>query len=158
MDLTGKLPVTSKSGNKYLFFIYNCDSNNISVQPMKARTDKEFLRAFNDQHNHPTTRGIKPDYMQLENEASLDFQQEICSKDIYYQIPPPGIQRQNPDEHAIITFKYHFTTGICSTDSYFPMQNWDKLLEQVGIPLILMRTSRLNPKMSAYTYINGYFE
>ena len=34
-DLTGKFPVTSIRGNKYLFFLYDYDSNCILIRPMK---------------------------------------------------------------------------------------------------------------------------
>ena len=34
-DLTGKLPVTSNRGNKYLFVLYNYDRNFILIRPMK---------------------------------------------------------------------------------------------------------------------------
>ena len=34
-DLTGKFPVTSNRGNKYLFVIYEYDSNIKLIRPMK---------------------------------------------------------------------------------------------------------------------------
>ena len=38
------------------------------------------------------------------------------------------------------------------------MQNWDRLVEQAEITLNLLQTSRLNPKLSAYTQLNGTFD
>ena len=37
---------------------------------MKNRTDKEFIRVFQDIHGHLTKRVLKPNYMRLDNEAS----------------------------------------------------------------------------------------
>ena len=42
-DLTGKFPVTSNRGNKYLFVLYDYDSNCILICPMKSRADSEFI-------------------------------------------------------------------------------------------------------------------
>ena len=72
--LTGKSPVTSNRGNKYLFFLYDYDRNCILILPMKLRSDREFIQVFTDLHEHLITRGLKPAYMRLENEASPAFQ------------------------------------------------------------------------------------
>ena len=45
-DLTGRFPVTSNWVNEYLFVLYEYDSNSILVCPMKAITNKEFIRVF----------------------------------------------------------------------------------------------------------------
>ena len=69
-DLTRRFPVTSNRGNKYLFILYEYDRNCILVCPMKNRMDKEFIRVFQDIYGHLTTRGLNPNYMQLDNDAS----------------------------------------------------------------------------------------
>ena len=73
-NLTGRFPVTSNRVNKYLFILYKYNSNCILVRPIKNRTDKEFIRVFQDIHGHLTTRGLKPNYMRLYNEALPAFQ------------------------------------------------------------------------------------
>ena len=73
-NLAGRFPVTSNIGNKYLFIIYDYESNCILVRPMNNRKDKEFTRVFQDLHGHLTTRGLKPNYMVLDNEALPSFQ------------------------------------------------------------------------------------
>ena len=73
-DITGQLPVTSNQRNKYLFVLYKYDRNSILVHPMKARTDKEFIRVFQDLCMHLTTRGLNPNYMQLDNDALSESQ------------------------------------------------------------------------------------
>ena len=54
-DLLVKLLITSNKGNKYIFEIYNCDSNSMLVQPMKSHAYSKFLCVFKDLHNHLLT-------------------------------------------------------------------------------------------------------
>jgi hypothetical protein len=68
------------------------------------------------------------------------------------------VHRANAAERAIRTFKNHFIAGLCSTDKLFPLNLWDQLLPQAEITLNLLRTSRINPKLSAYTQISGAFD
>jgi hypothetical protein len=42
-DLTGRLPVQSSRGHQYILTLYDYDSNTISTEPMKNRTDKEMI-------------------------------------------------------------------------------------------------------------------
>ena len=64
-DLTERLPVTSNRVNKYLFILYNYNSNCILVRPMKNRTDKLFIRVLQDLHGNLNKRGLKPNYMKM---------------------------------------------------------------------------------------------
>jgi hypothetical protein len=57
-----------------------------------------------------------------------------------------------------ISFKDHLIAGLCSTDKYFPMHLWDRLLPQAGMTLIMLRTSRINPKLSATTHKSGQYD
>jgi hypothetical protein len=74
-----------------------------------------------------------------------------------YQLVPHGLHRQNAAERAIRIFKNHFIAGLCSVDPQFPLHLWDRLLPQAELTLNLMRGSRLNPKLSAWT-VNGQFD
>ena len=42
-DLTGEFPVTSNRGNKYLFVLYDYDSNCILIRPMKSQSGSKFI-------------------------------------------------------------------------------------------------------------------
>ena len=124
---------------------------------MKNMTDKEFIRVFQDINGHLPTRGLKPNHMQLDNEASPEFQVLLKDKCINYQLAPPFMHRRNSEERDICTFNNNFIAGLCTTDPDFPMQNWDRLLEQAEITLNLLRPSRLKPRLSAYVQLNGEF-
>ena len=106
-ELTGKLHVTSNRGNKYIFVIYNYDSNSNLIRPMKAISDSNFVRVLKDLHEHLLTRGLNPLYIILYNEASPAFQRELNSKYINFQLSPPEIHCRNANELAISTFRYH---------------------------------------------------
>ena len=96
--------------------------------------------------------------MRLDNEAPPEFQSILKDKCINYQLDPPGMHRRNAAERAIRTFKDHFIAGLFMTDPDFPMQNWDRLLEQTEIMLNLLRPSRLNPRLLAYTQLKREFD
>ena len=48
--------------------------------------------------------------------------------------------------------------GFASCDPAFPLSEWDRLLVQAEITLNLLRTSRVNPALSAYTYLFGNYD
>jgi hypothetical protein len=54
-------------------------------------------------------------------------------------------------------FKNHFVAGLCSVDKQFPMHLWCELLPQATLTLNLLRTSRINPTISAATQLFGQF-
>ena len=127
--LTGKFPVTSNRVNKYIFVLYDYDSNCILIRPMNSISDSEFIRVFTDLHQHLLTRGFNTSYIRLYNKAFPAFQRELKANNIDLQLsPPPVMHLLNVVERAISTFKYHFTAQIFSTDPDFPRQNWDRLL------------------------------
>ena len=66
---------------------------------MKERSCSKFIRVFRDLHDHLLTRGLKPAYMRLDNEASHAFQRDIKSKDIYLKLAPPGMNFRIVEEH-----------------------------------------------------------
>ena len=75
-----------------------------------------------------------------------------------YQLVRPHNHRVLAAERCIRTFKNHFIAGLASTDPKFPFYLWDHLLKQAEITLNLMRNSRQNPQLSAYTHMYGIFD
>jgi hypothetical protein len=45
-DQTGRSPMVSSKGNKYIMILYGYDSNAVLAQPIKDRTAPELLKAF----------------------------------------------------------------------------------------------------------------
>ena len=59
-------------------------------------------------------------------------------------------------ECAIQTFKNHFISGLCSTNSEWPIQLWDQFAVQAVITHNILRTSHIDPTKSAYHQLNGH--
>lgn len=158
-DLTGRFPTTSSKGNKYILVIYDYDSNAILAEPMRNRSDKEALQAYEVIIQLLISRGVRPKLQRLDNEASAALKQYLREEiGIDYQLAPPGMHRRNAAERAIRTFKNHLIAGLCTCDPTFPMHLWCRLIKQANITLNLLRASRLNPKLSAYAQLFGNFD
>jgi hypothetical protein len=157
-DQTGRFPVVSSKGNKYIMILYDYDSNAILAQPIKDRTAPELLRAFQVIEQELVSRGLKPKLMKLDDEASKFLKTYIHQQNITFQLVPPYSHRRNSAERAIRSFKDHLIAELCSTEKSFPMHLWDRLLPQAVITLNMLRTSRINPKLSAATYIFGQYD
>jgi hypothetical protein len=68
-DQTGRFPVVSSKGNKYIMIVYDYDSNAILAQPIKDQTAPELLKAFQVMEQELVARGLKPKLMKSDNEA-----------------------------------------------------------------------------------------
>jgi hypothetical protein len=157
-DLTGRFVAPSSVGNCYILIVYDYDSNHIFAEPMKNRTSHEHLAAYRRVYTTLKSSGLAPQLQKIDNEASrllLDF---LHSENVEYQLAPPHNHRTNAAERAIRTFKNHFIAGLCSTDPTFPLHLWDRLLPQATLTLNLLRTSRINPRLSAQAQIYGLFD
>jgi hypothetical protein len=103
-------------------------------------------------------RGLKPKLVKLDNEASKLLKDYLHQQEITFQLVPPYSHRRNSAEREIRSFKDHLIAGLCSTEKSFPMHLWDRILPQAVITLNMLRTSRINPKLSAATHIFGQYD
>ena len=158
MDLTGKFPVTSSRGHRYLLIVWDGDSNAIIAEPMKNRSDNEYIRAYQLVVQYLTERGCKPKLQKLDNEASKALKAEIRGNDISFQLAPPDMHRTNPAEKAVDTFKKHFIAILAGTDPNFPLHLWCRLVKPAQMTLNMMRASNVTPNISAYTQLEGIFD
>jgi hypothetical protein len=150
--------VVSSKGKKYIMILYDYDSNAILAQPIKDRTAPELLKAFQVMEQELVARGLKPKLMKLDNEASKLLKDYLHQQYITFQLVPPYSHIRNSAERAIRSFKDHLIAGMCSTDKYVPMYLWDRILPHAVMTLNMLRTSRINPKLSAATYIFGQYD
>jgi hypothetical protein len=154
-DQTGHFPTTSSSGNNQVFVLYDYDSNSIHAVPMASKTAQDILAAYTSTANTLIKAGLRPKLQRMDNECSAVLKQFMETQNIQYQLVPPGVHRANAAERAIRMFKNHFIAGLATTDPNFPMHLWDRLLPQAVITLNLLRTSRINPNLSAYAQVFG---
>ena len=67
-DQTGRFPVTSSRGNKYILVTYHFDSNTIHAEPLKIRSGLDLTTAYQKLHSLLTNRGLRPHLHILDNE------------------------------------------------------------------------------------------
>ena len=158
MDLSGKFPITSSRGNKYIFLWYDYDSNTIKAIPIKSREKEEQVRAYNICYEYYALRGFVPQITKLDNEASEMLKNNMRKKEVKYQMVPPSIHRQNSAERAMRTWKEHAKATISTFDPDLPLQLWCQFLEAIDIQLNMLRASRLHPQISAHCHLNGEFD
>jgi hypothetical protein len=127
-DQTGRFPVVSSKGNKYIMVLYEYDGNVIMAETIKNRTSVEHLRACQVMEQKLIARCLKPRLVRLDNEASQLLKNYLYEQDISFQLVPPYSHHHIAGVCATISFNDHSVTGLCSADKAFPMHLWDRLL------------------------------
>jgi hypothetical protein len=94
----------------------------------------------------------------LDNEASAELKRALTKNELKYQLVLPHVHWRNAAERVIRTYKNHLLAFLATCDPEFPVSEWDRLLFQVELTLNLLRSSRVNPKWSAYAYLHGNFD
>ena len=90
-NLTGKFPVQSNLGNKYVLIIYNYDANAIIAEPLKDRTVGEIARGHQVIYMYLQDRGLAPRFEILDNECSAELTKVMRKNKISFQLVPPPI-------------------------------------------------------------------
>jgi hypothetical protein len=157
-DLTGRFPHRSSRGNEYLLIVYDYDSNSILQCPLKNKTSAEIKRGWKTIYDRLAKRGNQPSLYIMDNEASAELKRALKECEVDYQLVPPHLHRRNAAERAIRTFKNHFLSCLATCDPDFPISEWDRILPQAELTLNLLRSSRVNPKLSAHAYLHGNFD
>jgi hypothetical protein len=112
-----------------------------------------YVRLLNTATHYRHPKLGKPQLQRLDsNEAATALKQFMTSANVDYQLVPPNANRRNVAERAIRTFQIHFTACLCSTDKDFPLNLWDRLLQQALLTLrsatwrlLLQRTPLVPP-------------
>ena len=72
-DPCGRYPTMSSRGMKYIFVLYDYDSNAILAAPMKSRKGSEMFKAFDECYQQLKNAGITPILQYLDNEVSNEL-------------------------------------------------------------------------------------
>jgi hypothetical protein len=158
MDTTGRYPKTSSRGHKYIFVMYDRDTSYIYLYPMKSRKSHALVEAYEHCYNCLVKQGFAAKLLKLDNEISKELVAAIEQDNLKYQTVPPGDHRQNPAERSIQDVKAHFISVRACVDPAFPKNCWDLLLPHVELTMSLLRPSKINPLLSAYTMVYGHFD
>ena len=137
MDQTGRFPVTSSKGNKYILVAYHYDSNTIHAEPPKTRSGLDLKKAYKKLHSLLIKRGMKPHLHILENECSNVLKTFMREVNENFQLVPPHIHLRNSVERAIRNFKENFTAGLYSTHKDFPFHICSRNLPHASLTLNL---------------------
>ena len=108
-DLTGKFPITSARGNKYIMVAVELDGNYIDGEPLQSRYGKSLTKAYQTIFQRWKATGvITPNWHILDNEAPAELKQAIRENNCRVELTPADQHRRNAAERAIQTFKGHF--------------------------------------------------
>eukprot|EP00804_Cyclotella_cryptica_P004885 CCRYP_004953-RA/>CCRYP_004953-RA protein AED:0.21 eAED:0.22 QI:0/0/0/1/0.5/0.33/3/0/1060 len=155
-DATGALPAVTLEGNQYYLVAYAYDPNYIYATPLRNLRDESIMTAFDYVFQDLKSKGYNPTFNITDNQATNPIKAYLGTENCKWQFVEPNNHRVNAAERAIQTFKNHFISGLCSTDSNWPLQLWDTMTEQAIITLNLLRTSRNDPSKSAYHQLHGH--
>ena len=94
----------------------------------------------------------------MENECPSELKESTNKYEVDFQLYPPNMHRWIAAEEAIQTYKDHFISELSTTDPNFPISEWDRIMFQCLITLNLIRNTRVNPSLSAYSYWYGWYD
>ncbi|KAL7501936.1 LOW QUALITY PROTEIN: hypothetical protein ACHAXN_000591, partial [Cyclotella atomus] len=158
-DQTGKFPIPSSQGNKYIMVAVELDGNYIDAEPLKTRGTESLIKSYQAIFNRwKATQVISPNWHILDNEAPEAFKQAIRENQCRVELTPADQHRRNAAERAIQTFKGHFISVLAGVSDNYPINRWDELLPQTVLTLNLLRQSNVAPNISAYAYHHGSFD
>jgi hypothetical protein len=138
--------------------VHDHDSNSILHCALKNKQAAEIQRGWLHTHEKLAKGGNQPKMYILDNEASSELKRALTKYNLTYQLVPPHLHRRNAAERAIRTYKNHLLTFSATCDPEFHVSEWDRILFQAELTLNLLRSSRVNPKLSAYAYLQGNFD
>ena len=95
---TGRFPITSSRGFKYIMVAYDHDSNTIHAKPMKNHSGPELLKSYTAIHNLLYERGLAPKMNYLDNECPTVLQKIMTARNKRFQLVPPHLHRRNSVE------------------------------------------------------------
>jgi hypothetical protein len=157
-DQTGRFPVVSSLGNRYVMVLHHVDSNSSWIEGLKNNSEGELILARRRALVRMTRRGIKPRHQILDNQASAAYKAEIELTQMTYELVPPDDHRRNLAEKAIQTVKDHMVSVLSGCAPTMPMHLWCQLLPQIERQLLLLRQSSANPSISAYAHVYGHHD
>merc|ERR1711884_545352 len=68
------------------------------------------------------------------------------------------MHRVNTAERAIRVCKCHLLSGLAICHKDYPIREWDRITPQMELTVNLLRNARVNPTLSAWSYLFGPFD
>jgi hypothetical protein len=143
---------------EYIMVMRCSDTGYIHVEPLRSRSSKEMVTAFEKGENFFRSFDCTHNHVRLDNETSATLKESFRDLNISAEYVAPNNHRQNAAERDIRTFKNHFIATLSTADPCFPLDEWDLLLPQSEMTLNLMRPSRVHPELSAWEDLRGRYD
>ena len=109
-------------------------------------------------HIYLTDRGFTPKTQILDNEFPGALKRHFHPNNIEIYLVPLHLHRVNKADNAISPLKYQFIAGLLSINSSFLIYLWCRLLPNDTTTINLLRTSTINPRISAEAQLNVAFD
>ena len=74
--------------------LYDHDSNAITPEPIKSRSEAELIQSYSVLHSKLTNRGLRPKFQMLDNKCPAGLKDYMCRKGIIFQLVPPTCTEQ----------------------------------------------------------------
>jgi hypothetical protein len=107
-DLPGRYPVTSRRGNKYIFVLYDYDSNLIIAEPIKSRNASDLVNGFDTCFKALTKNGCFRCRLKNGSSTILCFPQIFFASSrsrMRFAVTYPGIRSCCAD--AVLLYEYY---------------------------------------------------
>ena len=117
---TGVFPNTSAKGHRCVMVMEDSNAGQILATGIKSRKKEHLITGFITMYETLKKVGINPIIHRIGNEFLKDLIEEIESRNLKYQIAPPGNHRTLPAERSIQTFKNHFESILYGCDPGYP--------------------------------------
>ena len=153
---TGALPAVSFEGNQYYFIAYDYNTNYIYASPVQNLKGETLINTFDTIFQDFTAYRHKPLFNVTDNQATTPCKAYLQQHDCTWQFVEPSNHQVNVAERAIQSFKNHFISDLCSTNTKWSIQLWDQLTEQALITLNLCQIEHAYPTKSAYHAMHGH--
>eukprot|EP00536_Pseudo-nitzschia_multiseries_P003593 jgi/Psemu1/8153/gm1.8153_g len=125
-DLPKRYPIISHRGHKYVFLMYNYNSNYIDVEPMiKSHKSKDILCWFTACYVRMKENNMGTKLAQMDNETSKKLIAYITKNNLDYQLASLGDHRLNHAKCAIQTYKNHFIACLYGVDGAYPLYAYE---------------------------------
>ena len=101
-DQTGRFPVTSSRGSKYLMVLYDHDSNTILYEPLTLLNERKLIRATRVLHAYLSDCDLTSQYQILDNDCPGGLKTFLREAIVKFQLVPPYLHCTNAAERTIL--------------------------------------------------------
>ena len=156
INQAGRYPVTSFEGHKYVTVMVDVDTGYINAAVFSSQKASQLVLGFQECYKELKSKGIIAQVVRLDNEIPKHMIAGFKKEGLDYQLAGPWDHRVVDAERAICIFKNHFIAIRSGTHRAFPQKGWSHLIRHTVITMHILRPSRINPLISAYTQVHLY--